>query len=514
MIHAAFLLLVFAASAIAQPDPTAPERYAPLAVGNEWHYERFGSLEGAGYLGFVYARSRVVGATAIDGFDYLILLREQASEAVPVWGESGRDTVRFDGHRAVVVSLRDGAEVDLTCPLNADFGAVVSCAVGGEETTATAVGLGVGRKGFAPPDPDAPVPVYRADIGFVGFDNEPDDRGVPGEDLFDLTYARIVHSDGASKESGVPASFPVRDADPTDPTRYIPLFVGFEKERDVLYGGAGHFRYRTAVVRDSAVAGRTYAIQTSRRGQVVFDPSERTLWEPETRRLLRYDSTSTRLVEWTGDRERWASVPLGADVGTLVAQSEAPPRELPDGRVGDFAVLRVEPTALAVGGVTLPVEAVKAFVPVPVRSLADILVDLTDRYGTEVGVMPQRFYSGCPCWDTVTFLRTRDADGALIELGTRFPVADEAKPTATALAVAIAPNPTAGPLALALDLPEAGAVTVEAFDALGRRVWRHEAALSAGRQRLGVDAGRWAPGLYVVRARAGEATATATVVRR
>ena len=101
-----------------------------------------------------------------------------------------------------------------------------------------------------------------------------------------------------------------------------------------------------------------------------------------------------------------------------------------------------------------------------------------------------------------------------VEYGVR-PVAGESgAPVAAAFALAAAPNPTAGALRLALTLPEAQTVAVEAFDALGRRVWLADLALGAGPQTVPVDASAWAPGVYVVRAMAGRASATARVVRR
>ncbi len=95
------------------------------------------------------------------------------------------------------------------------------------------------------------------------------------------------------------------------------------------------------------------------------------------------------------------------------------------------------------------------------------------------------------------------------------PVAGESgAPSANVLALIAAPNPTSGVLRLTLAVPETETVTVEAFDALGRRVWQQEATLAAATLVVVADASAWAPGVYVVRATVGQATATARIVRR
>ena len=55
-------------------------------------------------------------------------------------------------------------------------------------------------------------------------------------------------------------------------------------------------------------------------------------------------------------------------------------------------------------------------------------------------------------------------------------------------------------------------MTVEAFDALGRRVW--SGRLAPGAEAVEIDAAPWAAGAYVIRAASASATASATVVRR
>jgi hypothetical protein len=77
--------------------------------------------------------------------------------------------------------------------------------------------------------------------------------------------------------------------------------------------------------------------------------------------------------------------------------------------------------------------------------------------------------------------------------------------------VAVRPNPArvGTPLSLTLTLPAGVPVSLEAFDASGRRVaTRAPQAFAAGVTSISWDAPLHAPGLYVLRARAGEWHAT------
>jgi hypothetical protein len=96
------------------------------------------------------------------------------------------------------------------------------------------------------------------------------------------------------------------------------------------------------------------------------------------------------------------------------------------------------------------------------------------------------------------------------------PVAAGAPP---ALRLAATPNPAAGAMAFALDLPVAGEAMVEVFDLSGRRVTvAQHGRLGAGRHTLGwdgrADDGRpVAPGVYLARVRAGGLSAATRFVR-
>lgn len=135
-----------------------------------------------------------------------------------------------------------------------------------------------------------------------------------------------------------------------------------------------------------------------------------------------------------------------------------------------------------------------------VRRVSDGAVVLSE----DLGPPPQEFFGATldvrrvPGTDRVAYARSDtlivrafDMDGGV--------VATEPAPTTVALSVS--PNPTAGAAAIRVRLPEAQAVRVDVFDALGRRVARlHDGPLGAGDHALRVDAGRLPPGVYAVRA--------------
>ncbi|PAP75677.1 endonuclease/exonuclease/phosphatase family protein [Rubrivirga marina] len=77
------------------------------------------------------------------------------------------------------------------------------------------------------------------------------------------------------------------------------------------------------------------------------------------------------------------------------------------------------------------------------------------------------------------------------------------------------PNPSDGPTAFRVTLPRAGAVTVEVFDVLGRRVAvAFDGRLAAGAHRLPFDATALTPGVYLFRVTTEAGGAGGTVVRR
>ncbi|HEX8386265.1 MAG TPA: T9SS type A sorting domain-containing protein, partial [Rubricoccaceae bacterium] len=239
-----------------------------------------------------------------------------------------------------------------------------------------------------------------------------------------------------------------------------------------------HQYVRRTVERDTLIAGARYFVEVERRYTTASAPLGR------SERLLRFCGAT--LVRRDGSADVPASCPLDADFDSDVACD----------LFGLTAYVFPQGSGPSVPGGF--VQAGKAY---------ETSSDSWEGYTAGVGLVGTQF------WSSPFTLRYARVGGEVV-FGSVI-VADEPAATpAGALALRVAPNPTAGPLALALTLPEAQTVTVEAFDALGRRVWRHEAALGAGEQTLTVDASAWAPGVYVVRATAGGASAAARVVRR
>jgi hypothetical protein len=128
----ALALLLAAAGASAQdtvPDPTPPQAYYPLAVGNEWVYvENFATA----------TREIVVGDSVVAGETYAVVERSViGTYVVNVSRDTTRFLVRVDPAAAQVVYLdADGTPTTDGCPLDADFPATpgdkrpVSCGEG------------------------------------------------------------------------------------------------------------------------------------------------------------------------------------------------------------------------------------------------------------------------------------------------------------------------------------------------------------------------------------------------
>ena len=97
-----------------------------------------------------------------------------------------------------------------------------------------------------------------------------------------------------------------------------------------------------------------------------------------------------------------------------------------------------------------------------------------------------------------------------------FFTADEPTAGAGTLRLATAPNPARGTTRVSFELGAPTPVEASVYDVLGRRVATlAEGAHAAGPHALDVETAGWAPGVYTVRVRAGEAVATQrlTVVR-
>jgi hypothetical protein len=109
-------------------------------------------------------------------------------------------------------------------------------------------------------------------------------------------------------------------------------------------------------------------------------------------------------------------------------------------------------------------------------------------------------------------LRYAEIDGVVY--GTPVISSGGTPPVQSPFALSVAPNPFRSSSVVALTLPAEAAVTVAAYDALGRRVLARDLGrLGAGRHMVGVEGTALAPGVYVVRVTAGEEMATTRLVR-
>ena len=113
-----------------EPDPVAPERYYPLAVGNAWEYETIDQPPGV-----CAERSRldVTRDTTAGGTSYFVLREAEYTCDDPQAMGFTEHLVRFDAEAAWAVErVADGSERvwrDTACPLDADFGVMLqTCA--------------------------------------------------------------------------------------------------------------------------------------------------------------------------------------------------------------------------------------------------------------------------------------------------------------------------------------------------------------------------------------------------
>ena len=502
---APLLVLLFASGGAAQttvPDTLAPERYAPLGVGDRWEYE----LRGGPDPGPTHLRRTVVGDTAIDGERWAVR-REQGFRRTfdpntgrTLWTrtEDVRRYYRFDPDLANVVEWDDGAvtpvyrcRLDLPVPVpQNEYGGdarlcsdpeksrsedewaryyLKSVSVGeGGEVEASLV---FGESFFEGPD-------LVLDVGEVQ-----SGRG-EGPSKYVLAYADV-----GEETRGEPVENMPYLPDLTPPASYYPLGVGDQwvySENNVLFRGYS----RRTVVRDSVVGGTRYAIVES----AVYDlRSEAPSWQTTRTSVLRFDPVTTDVVSLEPDgREALVLRDLGADF----FECEDPLSYAQDCKYY-YNVYPSGPVTVQIGGEEVPVPSVK----LPAGGLAN--------------VYPPGLAAGIGQLASPSHSRNRFEYARVggVEYGSH-PVAATDLPAPLPFALSAGPNPTSGPVTFGLDLPAPANVTAEAFDVLGRRVATRTAPLGAGRQALALDAGPWAPGLYVVRVTAGGAARTVRVVRR
>ena len=496
---APLLVLLFASGGAAQttvPDTLAPERYAPLGVGDRWEYKRNGGPD----PGPTHLRRTIVGDTTIDGERWAVR-REQGfrSGGRTAWTrtEDVRRYYRFDADLANVVEWEDGVvspvyrcRLDLPVPVPQDEDDREVRLCSDPEVRLSSFTGDPSYSKTVRVDEDGAVeasivfsesffsgPVLELDVGEV--------EGTSGEGFFKFVLA---YADVGDETRGEPVENMPYLPDLTPPASYYPLGVGDQwvySENNVVFHG---YRRRT-VVRDSVVGNHTYAVVES----AFYDlRSEVPIWDVTGTDLLRFDPETTDVVELLPDGREF---PVITNLGADFLECPTPPFG-PDCEYY-YDVYPGTPVTIQIGEEEVSVSSVK----LPVGGLANVWPP-----GFAAGI--GRLESDGHYLNRFEYARVGGA-----EYGAR-PVATTDRPAPPAFGLSVGPNPTSGPVALALDLPAPADVTAEAFDALGRRVWTRTAPLGAGRQALALDAGPWAPGLYVVRVTARGAARTVRVVRR
>ena len=468
----ALLALAPALHAQAVPDTTAPWRYDPLAVGNRWEYR---VVDNRGPAGGYYERWRrtIVKDTTVAGERWFVQ-RWQRFRRFSDWNHLSdyRQVVRFDTAAANVVVRTAGGGVSPVYPCRLDL--PLTGEAGGE-----CPGVYGYRKHVQPTAFGVETTVLyfqglprstrlAAGLGMVYEFHELDTD-------IDVIYARVGGQTFGTPEPGMP-----NVPDPTPPEAYYPLGVGDEWQYEGCtdYPGTwgctlAHSYVRYVVTRDTVVGGVPYVVRTSRAYALDGTPGG------TADDLVRFDTPTGTVRRLYGGTEYVESCPLGAD---FASTTPCGPRF-----AGDVDVL--------------PQNAAQ-----PGDKVFMVGQESSESFRAGVG------FTGSGSEHDSFTLRYARIDGVVF--GSPVVAGEPGAPEASALALGVSPNPTVGPVALALTLPEPRTVTLEAFDALGRRVWRHEAALGAGAQSVAVDASAWAPGVYVVRATAGRASGTARVVRR
>lgn len=468
----------------AVPDTTDTANYYPLEVGNRWEYVPDGGVVSSNSPS--YFRTTIVGDTLIDGVRWFVRRAQAFRNDVDtrILDSDAREAIRFDPEAATVVRWTGTqAVLDFPCRLDGPLaeGADAACSDGPylsyAKRTETVDVAGVPVETVALRfDGTVPGPTFAAGIGDIG-------QAFEESGGRDLAFASVGGEAYGTPVEGMP-NLP----DPTPPASYFPLHVG---DQSVFYemSVVAHGYTRRTVERDTVIGGRPYFVITWDKYDLRSDAPT---WRPGRRGILRYDSTTTNVLQWN---EVW-TVPeivvcrLGADLNVEV--------ECGDGTTSSY----YEPTtdhSVVIGGKTYEVLSIK--------------------YPGPFAVLPQPpgFASGIGMleWNAPANAVSRFEYARIgsVEYGT-YPVAADDAPEASRLGVRVTPTPASGPVAVTLTIPEAAWVTVEAFDALGRRVARTEAALPAGPAQVALDAGAWAPGHYVVRVTAGAATASVSLVRR
>lgn len=465
-------------------DTTDPASYYPLHVGDAWMFASFYQAQPS------LQKREILGDTTVAGFAYVVERRCGANAAARAWRCSDL-LVRYDSASTDVRSRHPGGEEGvLHCALDADFGATVPCR-GGDTSYTGGYGGSLWIR-----DDEVPIPASKAEELPVDPPEPPLVAGIgptPRDVYGPLSYSEFLYALVDGERYGYPAAL-----DPEPPARYAPLAVGNVWEYRETRGGV-ETRTGRAIVADSVVGGRRYVVQQSLAeadGGVEVSTA-----------LVRFDSTTTRLVERRADgQEVPVSCPLGAPYGVTLPGCFDP--ALGDGYLAvSVSGHAVSPgVGVRVGRRTAPMTSFKTFYR------PDDGPSVT--YGAGIGRLPQTRFPDCPtgCSEEMTYLRLVGPDGSVREYGARdLVVAGATRPGPLALAVEASPNPVGSVLVLGVTAAAVD-VRVEVFDARGRRV-EGRTVRGGGTVAVRLDAAGWAPGLYLVRATAGEHEATARVVR-
>ena len=281
----------------------------------------------------------------------------------------------------------------------------------------------------------------------------------------------------------VPARAQEPGSDTTEAWRYYPIEIGNVWEYERLTWGTYWEFSRRSVVGDTLIDGTRYFHFLSE----YFD--ENGELSSTATNHWRFDTLAAMVVSSEGD-------PIGGTWGCPFTASG--PQSYCD---GSWVIIESSAQATVTIGASTVQTSTKSF-----HCCDGAHYPGTVYYATDIGRYRDTYVYG------TTTLKYARVGG--MEYGEPIAVSSEPASPHPVFGLSVYPNPTRGAATLVLTVPVPQAVTIEVFDALGRRVHAEERALS-GTSRLRLDGARWAPGVYVVRVvgAGGEATTTHIVKR-
>jgi hypothetical protein len=305
---------------------------------------------------------------------------------------------------------------------------------------------------------------FASDIGPLSFGNYVVSLGVPGGRDYTLVHAVV----GGTTFGTPPAPFPY-----IAPDRFYPLGVGDRWVYELLDYGQPISYLDRQVIGDTTLAGEPYRVlleQTlSLSGQVT--------------------SSQTCAVRLTPSLSWFDWRPIAGTCSPPEEDFPGAPRWVPLTHAPRY---RHDCTA-TVAGSAYPSAACFS-------ALYNTFSAGNNRYGVDLATDIGLTWAFDAYGYSIRLAYARVGD---VTYG-QSPVGSEPGPGAESLSIAVAPNPSAGPVELALRLPVAADVRVEAYDALGRRALvMAPGMLPAGAHRLALDFGGLAAGVYALRVTAG-----------